>query len=113
MGGGVPLLLLGAAALRRLPPAWTTLVALVLSTSAVVSTRNVLAEDPNWFAPSERLAVARALRNSCGPADRLLAPPDISLYAVGLTACHAFVSHSARFRLQPLISPRHVPSMPP
>jgi hypothetical protein len=55
----------------------------------------MLAEDPNWFVPRERLATGLALRDLCRPGDRVLAPPDIGLYALGLSACHAFVSHAA------------------
>jgi hypothetical protein len=95
VGAGLPLLVLGAAGLSRFAPRWTALAALCLSTSTVVATRIVLAEDPNWFVPRERLAVALALRGPCRPGDRVLAPPDIGLYVHGLTACHAFVAHQA------------------
>jgi len=95
VGAGVPLLVLGAAGLAALPPPSTALVALLLSTSSVVATRIMLAEDPNWFVPSERVATGVALREVCRPGDRVLAPPDIGLYAIGLSACHAFVSHPA------------------
>ena len=95
VGAGVPLLVLGAAGLARLAPRWTALAALCLSTSAVVATRIVLADDPNWFVPRERLAAGLALRGQCLPGDRVLAPPDIGLYVHGLTACDAFVSHPA------------------
>jgi len=37
--------------------------------------------------------VAKALRPLCSDADRLLAPPDISLYAMGLSSCHVVVAH--------------------
>jgi hypothetical protein len=94
-GAGVPLLVLGASGLAHLPARWTALAALLLSTSPVVATRIVLAEDPNWFVPRERLATGRALRDLCRPGDRVLAPPDIGLYALGLSPCHAFVSHPA------------------
>jgi hypothetical protein len=93
VGAGVPLLVLGAAGLARYEPARTALVALALSSSAVVATRVVLSDDPNWFVPRERLAAGLALRDECRPGDRVLAPPDIGLYIHGLTACHAFVSH--------------------
>jgi len=95
VGAGVPLLVLGAAGLAHLAPRWTAVVALCLSTSAVVATRIVLADDPNWFVPRERLAAGLALRGQCRPGDRVLAPPDIGLYVHGLTACGAFVSHPA------------------
>jgi hypothetical protein len=95
VGVGVPLLVLGASGLSHLAPRWTALAALCLSTSAVVATRVVLADDPNWFVPRERLATGLALRDQCLPGDRVLAPPDIGLYALGLSACHALVSHPA------------------
>jgi hypothetical protein len=95
VGAGLPLLVLGAAGLSRVPPRWTALAILVLSTSSVAATRILLAEDPNWFVPRERLATGLALRGLCRPGDRVLAPPDIGLYAIGLSACHALVSHPA------------------
>jgi hypothetical protein len=95
VGIGVPLLVLGASGLAHLAPRWTALAALCLSTSAVVATRIVLADDPNWFVPRERLAAGAALRELCRPGDRVLAPPDIGLYALGLSACSPFVSHPA------------------
>jgi hypothetical protein len=95
VGGGVPLLVLGAAGLAPLPARWTAFAALLLSTSSVVATRIALTEDPNWFVPRERLAAGLALRDLCRAGDRILAPPDIGLYALGLSACHTFVSHPA------------------
>jgi hypothetical protein len=95
VGAGLPLLALGAAGLSRVHPRWTALAMLVLSTSSVVATRIMLTPDPNWFVPRERLATGLALRDLCRPGDRVLAPPDIGLYALGLSACHAFVSHPA------------------
>jgi hypothetical protein len=95
VGAGLPLLVLGATALSSVRPRWTALAAILMSTSSIVATRVVLAEDPNWFVPSERLAAGFALRDLCRPGDLVLAPPDIGLYAIGLSACHAFVSHPA------------------
>ncbi len=93
VGAGLPLLLLGASGLRRFAPDWTALAALCLATSAVAETRIMLRDDPNWFVPRERIAAAMVLRGSCGPSDRVLAPPDVSLYTIGLSACSAFVAH--------------------
>jgi hypothetical protein len=95
VGVGLPLLVLGASGLSHLAPRWTALAALSLSTTTVVATRIVLADDPNWFVPRERLAAGRALRDLCLSGDRVLAPPDVGLYALGFSACHAFVSHPA------------------
>jgi hypothetical protein len=95
VGLGVPLLVLGASGLSRYAPRWTALAALALSTSAVVATRIALTEDPHWFVPEERLAAGLALRKTCRPGDFVLAPPDVGLYAIGLSACHAFIAHPA------------------
>jgi hypothetical protein len=43
----------------------------------------------------ERLAVTTPLREACRPGERLLAPPDVGLFAGGLTPCWPFVSHAA------------------
>ena len=93
VGSGLPLMVLASTALCRFPPDRTVLAALCLCTSAVAQTRIMLSGDPNWFVPRERLAVAEALRPLCSDADRLLAPPDISLYAMGLSSCHVVVAH--------------------
>jgi hypothetical protein len=93
VGAGLPLLALGAVSLRRQPVAATVLATLLLSSAFIVQTRIVLAEDPNWFPPRERLAAARALRPGCREGGRVLSPPDIGLYTIGLTGCTAVVSH--------------------
>jgi len=95
VGAGLPLLVLGAAGLRRQPIAATVLATLALSSTFVAQTRIVLADDPNWFVPRERFAAAEALRPLCHEGDRVLCPPDIGLYVNGLTACSAVVSHPA------------------
>jgi hypothetical protein len=95
VGAGVPLLVLGAAGLARYEPAWTALAALAMSSSAVVATRVVLADDPNWFVPRERMAAAVTLRGLCAPGDLVLGPPDVAQYAVGLSRCHALFAHPA------------------
>lgn len=95
VGSGVPLLLLGAATLAELRPAAASLATLLLASSALVETRILLQDDPNWFVPAERLAAARALKSTCRPGDRVLAPPDVSLFAIGLSSCDAFVAHPA------------------
>lgn len=95
VGSGVPLLLLGAAALAGRERRVLVLAALCFSCSAVVETRILLQDDPNWFVPRERLATARALGDLCRPGDRVLAPPDVSLFALGFSSCDAFVAHPA------------------
>jgi hypothetical protein len=94
-GVGLPLLALGALGLSRHPPAVTLAVAAVFSVNAVVTLRLALGENPYWFVPSTRMAIARALRPHCRTGDLLLSPPDIGLYVSGLTACGAYVAHPA------------------
>lgn len=96
VGAGVPMLILGATFLSRFSPRTTALAALALASTAVVATRVVLADDPNWFVPRERMTAALALREVCRPGDVVFAPPDISLYAIGLSSCHAVVAHPAQ-----------------
>jgi hypothetical protein len=95
VGLGVPLLVLGAVGLARFAPRWTALAAVAFSTTTVVATRVALADDPHWFVPRERMAVALALRDLCRPGDVVFAHPDIGLYAIGLTSCHAALAHPA------------------
>jgi hypothetical protein len=94
IGGGFPLLLLAALGLARFRPAVLAGVALASSTTAFVALRIVTTPDPNWFVPVERRAAALALRGTCGPGSLVMAPPDIGLFAIGLSACRAFVSHN-------------------
>jgi len=94
-GIGLPLLALGALGLARFPVAVTLAVAAAFSVSSLASLRIVLAENPYWFVPSERMEIARALRPRCRPGDVVLSPPDIGLYAGGLTACGAYAAHPA------------------
>jgi hypothetical protein len=94
-GIGLPLLALGALGLSRFPPVVTLAVAAALSVNAVVSLRLAFADNTYWFVPAPRMAIAAALRPHCRPGDVLLAPPDIGLYAAGLTACGAYVAHPA------------------
>jgi hypothetical protein len=95
VGLGAPLLMLGALALSRRPPALTALALVVMGSTALVATRIVLAPDPNWFVARETMAAAEALRSRCRPSDVVYAPPDISLYAIGLSACRAVIGHEA------------------
>jgi len=94
-GIGLPLLALGALGLSRFPPAATVAVAVAFSVTSIVALRLVLRENPYWYVPSERLAIARALRPRCRPGDLVLSPPDIGLYVSGLAACGAYVAHPA------------------
>jgi hypothetical protein len=93
VGLGLPLLFLGALGLARWRPALATAVALACGTTAAVALRVVLRPDSHWFVPTPRMEATLALRPSCRPGDLLMSPADIGLYSLGLTACHAFVSH--------------------
>ena len=95
VGIGLPLLGLGALGLARFPPVVTAAAALCFSVTSLVVLQMVLADNPYWFVPAERLHVARALRASCHPGDLLLSPPDIGLYAGAATACGSYVAHPA------------------
>jgi len=95
VGMGVPLLTLGAVGLARFAPRWTALAAVAFATTAVVATRVALADDPNWFVPRARMAAAVVLRDACRPGDLVFAHPDVGLYAVGLSSCHAVLAHPA------------------
>jgi hypothetical protein len=90
---GVPLFVLGARGLGRLAPAATALAAIAFSSTAVVALSIVLRPNPRWFVPQERFDVGLALRGVCRPGHRLLAPPDIGLYAGALSSCHPLVAH--------------------
>jgi hypothetical protein len=95
VGMGLPLLLLAAIGLA-VRPAWVTWATVAaLCPTAVVATLLVWGPNPRWHVPRERIEAARLLRPACGPDDLALAPPDIGLYAAGLTACRVFVGHAA------------------
>jgi hypothetical protein len=87
------LLALAALGLSRYPPRATLGASAALSSTALVAVLIVLGPDPNWYVPTTRIEAALALRPSCQPGDIVLAPPDIGLYAIGLTACKAYVAH--------------------
>jgi hypothetical protein len=98
---GVPLFVLGARGLSRAAPrVWTplaigaaALLAIVLSSTSVVAMWIVLHRNPRWFVPQERYDVALELRRACRPGQRVLAPPDIGLYAGALSSCSPLVAH--------------------
>jgi hypothetical protein len=96
VGAGTPMLMLGAIFLARFSPRATVLATLALASTTVAATRVALDDDPNWFVPRPRMAAALALRESCRSADVVFAPPDIGLYAIALSACHAVVAHPAQ-----------------
>jgi len=94
VGLGLPLLAFGALSLSRFRPAVTLAAAALLSSTAVAALFLVLSPNPRWHVPKARLDIALALRGHCAPGQVLLSPPDIGLYAAGLTACKAYVSHA-------------------
>lgn len=93
VGLGVPLLILAGLTLDRLPRIAILGAIGAMSTTALVAVLLVLSPNPRWYPPKGRLEVVQALRPHCAPGSLLLAPPDIGLYAIGLTACKAYVSH--------------------
>jgi hypothetical protein len=94
-GIGLPLLALGALGLARWPPAATFAAIPAMASSSVLALLLITSRSPRGYVPSERLEAALALRATCRPGQLALTPPDIGLYVGGLTACHAYVSHSA------------------
>lgn len=92
VGIGLPLLALAALGLAHLR-AWVTLAAtLAMATTALYALRIVLSDQPLWYVPAERMGAALALRDHCKRGDVLFSPPDIGLFAIGLSACKAYVS---------------------
>jgi hypothetical protein len=93
VGFALPFFVFAALGLSRFRPAVTVAATLALSTTLLVALRIVLTPHPRWQVPRERLGAAFALRAYCKPDEVVFAPQDIGLYAIGLTACKAFVSH--------------------
>jgi hypothetical protein len=93
VGSATPLLILAGMGLHRLPRAALLLATLVLCSSSITALSIVLARNPRWYAPSERVGAATALRQSCREGETLMAPQDIGLYALGRSACRAYSSH--------------------
>jgi hypothetical protein len=94
VGIGVPLLVLGAVGLARLPRgALEAAVPLMASTAVVVVWMCTV--PGTGSAPAESWRAAAALRAVCRPGETVLAPPEVGLYVGGLTACWPFVSHAA------------------
>jgi hypothetical protein len=93
VGAGLPLLALGALGLAHRPPRAMWTAAALLGSSALVATALVVRPLPYWFTPAGRMQAALDLRRGCEAGDVVLAPPDIGLYAAGLSACRAWVSH--------------------
>lgn len=94
VGVGLPLLVLAAIGLGRLPVRYTIGAALALSSTAVAAVWLTLQPTLASYVPAERIALAWELRRDCRAGDRLVAPADIGLWAGGYTACQAFTSHA-------------------
>ena len=95
VGIGVPLLVLGAVGLSRLPRGVLEGAVPLMASTAVVVTWLCTAPGPSRHAPVERWRAALALREACRPGEVALAPPDVGLYLGGLSACWPYVSHAA------------------
>jgi hypothetical protein len=94
IGAGLPLLLITCLGFSRWRPWVLAVLAAAFCSTAFVALRIVFRPDPNWHVPAERREAALALRPHCRPGELAFSPADIGLYTIGLTACHAFVSHS-------------------
>jgi hypothetical protein len=93
IGAGLPVLILAALALAPARPMVLAFSIVAFAATAVVALRVVSRSEQHWHIGAERREAALALRESCRPGGLALAPPDIGLYTIGLTACRAFVSH--------------------
>jgi hypothetical protein len=93
VGIGFPFLAMGAVGLARFSPSITLATAVAFSTTLVVALRFVLAPSTHWFTARENMEIVSALKIECRVGDVVMAPPTIGLFAYGLTACRAFVSH--------------------
>ena len=95
VGIGVPLLVLAAVGLARLPRGGLEGAVPPMATTAAVVTWLCAAPSPGRHVPAERWQVAWALREACRPGDVVLAPEDIGLYVAGLSPCWPYASHAA------------------
>ncbi len=95
VGAGLPLLALAALGLARLPRGALEASVPLMATTAAVTTWLCTVPGPGSHAPADRWRVAEALRETCRPGEIVLAPPDVGLYAGGLSPCWPYVSHAA------------------
>ena len=93
VGLGVPLLGLGALALGRFKPYVTWVAALAFGLTFGIALNFMLTPRPYWLTTRDTMALVESLRSTCRKGDVLVAPPDVGLFAYGLTPCRAFVSH--------------------
>jgi hypothetical protein len=94
VGLGFPLLALGAFGLAAGPPRRTYVAAALLAVTAVTAVRFVSRPLPPWLTARDNMDVVAALRRHCREGDVLFAPPDLGLFAYGLTACRSVASHA-------------------
>ena len=95
VGVGLPLLALAALGLARLPRGVLEASLPLMATTAAVVTWLCATPGPGSHAPAGRWRVAAALRETCRPGEIVVAPPDVGLYAGGLSPCWPYVSHAA------------------
>jgi hypothetical protein len=95
VGIGLPLLALGALGLGRLRRGLLEASVPLMATTAAVVAWLCATPGPGSHAPAARWRVAAALRETCRPGEIVMAPPDVGLYAGGLSACWPYVSHAA------------------
>jgi hypothetical protein len=95
VGIGVPLLVLAAVGLARLPRGVLETSLPLMATTAAVVTWLCATPGPGSHAPAAHWRVAAALRETCRQGDIALAPPDVGLYLGGLSPCWPYVSHPA------------------
>ena len=93
VGLGVPLLALGAVALGRFKPNILWLATFAFSLTFGVALNFMLTPRSFWLTRRDTMAVVETLRLTCRKGDILFAPPEVGLFAHGLTACRALVSH--------------------
>lgn len=93
VGMGFPLLALGALGLARLKPVVTLVATGVFATTFAVALHFMLTARPFWLTGRDTMAVVEKLRGDCRKGDILFAPPDVGLFAYGLTPCRSFLSH--------------------
>jgi len=95
VGMGVPLLVLGAVGLARMPRGVLETMTLLLSGSLLVLLSAFWLAPPGLYVPetSRRLAAGQ-LHDACRPGQRLLAPRDLGLLAEVYTSCSLYLPYS-------------------
>jgi hypothetical protein len=99
VGLGFPLFALAALGLSRGPARVTFLTAAAFSVAALTAIGFVSRPRSLWLTGRATMDLVTALRPACREGDIVFAPPEVGIYAYGLTRCRAVVSHQ--------ISPDH------